>query len=382
MKKAVIATAVVAVLAAGFWVNQGSAKGNIGTEYRTVLVESGNINKRVSATGTLAAVDDVVVGAQLSGQITAVLVDFNDSVEQGQLLAQIDPSTFRSQLAQAQADLQYTDASITLQRLTIEQAQIDLAKAERDLTRAKGLNAEKLLSDDELDTLTTSYETQQITLAYARAELTAQQATRASKEASVEQAQIQLDRTEIRSPITGFVIDRTIETGQTVASSYSTPELFTLARDLSQMQIEAYIDESDIGQIALDQNVDFTVDAFPEQRFRGKVIQIQRAPQSNSGVISYTVIISTDNPKTQLLPGMTANLEVEIDTLRNIQRVPNSALRIAERLASQQTTAQGPMAQLQQLGLTREQQEKLQAVMPKSNASQNLGPPGSGDSSS
>ncbi|WP_051201887.1 efflux RND transporter periplasmic adaptor subunit [Ferrimonas senticii] len=367
MKKTLVAGIVLSAVAALAWQQSRPTQATAQFEYRTATIERGSINKSVSATGTLAAVDDVVVGSQLSGQITEVLVDFNDSVSQNQLLAKIDDRTFAAQVAQAQAQLQRTEADIALQAISIDQAKLDLAKAERDLSRGEGLKRSNNISEEELDQLATSLGQQQLLLQQAQAQLQALAATKASNLASLQQAQIQLDRTEIRAPISGFVIDRTIEAGQTVASSYNTPELFTLAKDLAQMEIEAYIDESDIGQIALKQRVNFTVDAFPDQPFRGQVSQIRRAPQSNSGVISYTVIINANNPANQLLPGMTANLDIQIDNLAGIQRVPNSALRLTARSTSSDAKgkARGPLAFAEQLGLSEQQQQDLRDGMPQ-----------------
>lgn len=368
-----VVLALILVAAGASYVWKGPAPGGKAAplslpnaSYRSEPMARGDIRNVVSATGTLAAVDDVVVGAQLSGQITEVLADFNDTVSAGQLLARIDPRTFASKVAQQQAQLDRYAADIALQQIAIEQAEVNLAQAKRTYTRAKALVASKNISQDELDDYQTAVELQTLAVAQSKAQLAVLEADRATGKAALAQAQIELDRTEIRSPIDGFVIDRTIEAGQTVASSLNTPELFTLARDLSEMEIQAYIDESDIGQIALQQRVRFAVDAYPDAHFFGQVKQIRRAPQTNSGVISYTVVISAKNPEGRLLPGMTANLEISIDSLQDTQRVSNAALRTAQRhLQSQQGARQGPMTYLQQLGLSDAQQQALRERMPK-----------------
>ncbi|MBY6223986.1 efflux RND transporter periplasmic adaptor subunit [Ferrimonas balearica] len=360
--------AVVALLLGAGWLfGRGGDTTAPAVEYRTETLSRGDINNTVSATGTLAAVDDVIVGAQLSGQITEVYVDFNDTVSAGQLLAQIDPRTFAARVAQSKALVAKTEGDIALQTIVVERARVNFDKAQRDMERAEGLVAANYISADEVDAVETALVQAELDLKQSEAQLAVLKATLAANRASLAQDQIELDRTEIRAPIDGFVIDRTIERGQTVASSLNTPELFTLAKDLSQMEIEAYIDESDIGQLREGQRVDFTVDAFPDQSYVGRVAQIRRAPQDTSGVISYTVIISAPNRSGTLLPGMTANLEIAIDAVRDVSRVSNGALRVASQLDKSQASAErGPLARLAPLGLTEQQQARLQAELPQS----------------
>ncbi|GLS83556.1 hypothetical protein GCM10007894_15330 [Paraferrimonas haliotis] len=339
--------------------------------YQTEQATQGDISKSVSATGTLAAVDDVVVGAQLSGQITELAADFNDSVTQGQLLARIDPSTFAAKVAQASAQVEKIEADKGLQAITIQQAQVNLEKAKRDLTQARQLLLDKHISQNEVDDFVSAKQLAELALQQAHAQLSVLKANLASAIATLQQNQIDLARTEIRAPIDGFVINRTIERGQTVASSYNTPELFTLAKDLSAMEIEAHIDESDIGQIALEQRVSYTVDAYPQQTFRGIVSQIRKAPMVTSGVVSYRVIIATDNPQNRLFPGMTANLTISVDNVRDVQRVSNAAVRMGERGAAQHgsTSKSGKrsgslLAGLKPLNLTEQQQKQLNDNLP------------------
>ncbi|QIZ78620.1 efflux RND transporter periplasmic adaptor subunit [Ferrimonas lipolytica] len=370
MKKVVIAL-IALIISVAIWGALATSQTPPTSTFKTESMSIGEISNTVSATGTLAAVDDVVVGAQLSGQITEVYVDFNDSVSENQLLAQLDPRTFAAQVAQAQANVDKTTADIALQQLTVRQAIVDLEQAQRDLVRAQELAKQRSISADELDDAETLVTTQQINVERSNTQLQVLAATLASNQASLAQAQIQLDRTEIRAPITGFVIDRTIEPGQTVASSYNTPELFTLAKDLTQMEIEAYIDESDIGQISLGQRAQFNVDAYPERQFRGKVDQIQKAPQTSSGVISYTVVINANNQQNLLLPGMTANLEISIDAVPKAQRISNAAIRVASRFNNndEQPKQRGMLGQL---NLTEAQRQLLRDKMPKRDAS--MGP--------
>ncbi|MCM2679627.1 efflux RND transporter periplasmic adaptor subunit [Echinimonas agarilytica] len=363
-----ILAVALAILASWFFFSDSNATSKGDTnQYKTEVVSKGNILNSVSATGTLAAVDDVILGAQLSGQITKVYVDFNDIVSAGQLLAQIDPSTFAAKVAQAEAQVAKTKADISLQKIAIERSEVTLGKSERDLRRAKKLAITNNISEDELDAFQTQLDQAKLDVQQAHAQLEVLHANLAANEASMQQSQIDLSRTEIRAPIDGFVIDRTIEAGQTVASSLNTPELFTLAKDLSQMEIEAYIDESDIGQLEQGQRVSFTVDAFPDRKFNGAIKQIRRAPQNTSGVVSYTVIVSANNRSGALLPGMTANLDISIDAVQDVQRVSNAALRLASRTQdkSQQTQRRGPMGQLSELNLTEQQKLQLKEQMPE-----------------
>ncbi|CAM3776993.1 efflux RND transporter periplasmic adaptor subunit [Parendozoicomonas haliclonae] len=371
MKKVIGIALVLAATATIAWFTQPPSKNNAessGKEYRTEQVSTGNISNTVSATGTLSAVDDVIVGAQLSGQIANVFVDFNDSVKAGQLLAQIDPGSFQSKVDQASAQLKRTQADIALQNIAIERAKVAYGQTERDLTRAEALFSQKVISQDQVEDTRTAARLAGIDYQQSQAQLGALQANLAANQATLDQAMIDLGRTEIRSPIDGFVISRTIETGQTVASSLNTPELFKLAKDLSEMDVEAYIDESDIGQIQLDQQVEFSVDAFPDRTFRGSVKQIRRAPQITSGVVSYTVIISANNRTNQLLPGMTANLEIKIDDAKNVMRINNAALRVVSRLETE-TDSSGdkktPLERFEALGLTDEQKAALREQLPK-----------------
>ncbi|GLP98025.1 efflux RND transporter periplasmic adaptor subunit [Paraferrimonas sedimenticola] len=356
---------VVAGLAWSFWPSEDDAQ-NASVSYQTSQVSLGDIRQTISATGSLEAVDDVVIGAQLSGQITKIMVDFNDVVEQGQLLAQIDPSTFEAKVAQASALVLKQEADLKLQGIAIQQAEVNLEQAKRDLRQAQELFTKNHLSQNELDDMASQAKLAELALKQAHAQMDVLQANLASSKASLRQSQIDLDRTEIRAPIDGFVINRTIEAGQTVASSYNTPELFTLAKDLAQMEIHAHIDESDIGFVKLKQSVNFSVDAHPERRFRGQVTQIRQAPQENSGVVSYIVIMQANNPQGLLLPGMTANLTINVDTLHQVQRVPSTALRIGERLGAKQADGRPNLMQtLEQLDLSDEQKAQLQAGMPK-----------------
>ncbi|MGR5062186.1 efflux RND transporter periplasmic adaptor subunit [Photobacterium sp. DNB22_13_2] len=341
--------------------------------FRTEQATIGNVSNRVSATGSLTAVNDVVVGAQLSGQIIKIHADFNDPVEEGQLLAEIDPEYFAAKVAQTQALRDKGAADIDAQQLMIERAKLNYQRSVRELARSRTLYKNKSISEDALDVIETNSQMSKLDWQQSISQLSILKATHAANEASLQQAQIDLDRTRIVAPISGFVINRTVEAGQTVASSYNTPELFTLAKDLSDMEIEAFIDESDIGLVKLDQSVQFSVDAFPERQFNGKVSQIRKAPQDTSGVISYIVIVSARNADNSLLPGMTANLDISIESIRNAQRVSNAAVRAASRYApsKQQQGARGDiLSRFEHLNLTDEQKQALRQALPSSSPSQ------------
>ncbi|CAH0530080.1 efflux RND transporter periplasmic adaptor subunit [Vibrio hippocampi] len=369
--KVLMLTAVSCSLVGGYWwYSQNGTHGVNATDtsYKTEQVTHGDIQNSVSATGTLAAVDDVVVGAQLSGQVIKVYADFNDTVEQGQLLAKIDPASFAAKVAQAKALVEKSDADVRAQVHQIERAKLNYERSVRELKRAQGLYQGANISEDAIDTLETQSKQYKLDWQQSYVQLDILKATLAANKANLQETEIELERTDIRAPISGFVINRTIEAGQTVASSYNTPELFTLAKSLSEMEIEAYIDESDIGLVQEGQQVSFTVDAFSSKKFRGEVNQIRKAPQNNSGVVSYIVVMSTRNPDNILLPGMTANMEVEIENMRDVQRVSNTAVRMGSRYAvSDSNEAKGPLSRLKYLDLSQQQVDEIYQSLAENN---------------
>lgn len=289
----------VAVLVGVAAVWKFGRRGEGAPRYRSEAVSRGDVELRISATGTLNPVTTVQVGSQVSGTLAALYADFNDRVRAGQVLAQLDPTFLRAQVAQSQADL--------------TRAEVTLRQAARDSARTAPLAAEGLVAQADLD-----------------AALTALDAARASVEsarASLERAETNLRYATIASPIDGVVVSRDVDVGQTVAASLSAPTLYTIAQDLTQMQLEAAVDEADIGSIREGQPASFTVDAYPELRFAGTVHQIRLAPQTISNVVTYTVVIRVENPEQKLLPGMTANVSVLVDAARDVLKVPAMALR-------------------------------------------------------
>jgi len=270
-----------------------------GQSYATAPVIRGDLERTVSSTGTLAAVETVEVGTEVSGTIARVEADFNDQVNKGQILAELKQDLFQAAVTEAEA--------------AVARARADLALAERELLRNRPLFEQKYISELEFLPF-------QINRDKAQASL-------ASSEASLARARTNLANTVIRSPIDGTVIQRSIDAGQTVAASLNTPTLFIIARDLTRMQIEADVDETDIGQIREGQQVRFSVQSYPDRNFTGSVRQVRLQPEVVSNVVTYTVIVDADNAERLLLPGMTATVDFIVEQARDVLLVPNAALR-------------------------------------------------------
>jgi HlyD family secretion protein len=286
------------VIALLLWVVVG--RGEAGeSEYRFVEVERGDVVQVVSSTGTLQATQTVEVGTQVSGQVAQILVDFNDRVQAGQLIARIDPTLAMQEVRSAEAN--------------VERVGAELAQAQRELERARGLHDQQVVTDAEL-------EQAQYAQAVARASFSAAQV-------ALERARRNLAYTEIRAPVNGVVIERAIEVGQTVAASMSAPKLFVIAEDLSRMEILAAVDESDIGRIHEGQEVSFTVQAYPDDEFAGTVSQVRLQSTMQENVVSYQVVVAVANATGRLLPGMTATVDFVIERAEGGLIVPNSALR-------------------------------------------------------
>jgi HlyD family secretion protein len=266
--------------------------------FTTTTVEKGNISNTITATGTLEATNTVVVGTQVSGVIQKLYVDFNSAVKKGQLIAELDKSTLQSSLENAEADLERAVASFEYQ--------------ESNLTRNKALFDKSLLAKSEYDLVLYNYKTSKAEVKSAKANLS--------------KAQRNLSYASIYSPIDGIVLNRAVEEGQTVAASMNTPELFTITNDLSTMQVEADIDEADIGQLKLEQRVEFTVDAFPDLIFEGKVSEIRLQPEESSNVITYIVIITVSNPELKLKPGMTASITTYVEEANDVLLIAGKAV--------------------------------------------------------
>jgi len=359
MKKALRWILLIALLtgaAAGAAIWFQSRDGGKPTGYRFAKVERGPIAATVAASGTLAAVTTVQVGSQVSGQIKEIHADFNSLVKENQVIARIDPSTFELRVAQARADLDAARSAVVVQGSGViaQQAErarvrINLAEAERDFLRKRSLVEKNFLSPAERDKARTVLDATREQLRAVEAQIAVNNAQVVSAQAAVKQrqalhrqAQVDLERTVIRAPVDGTVILRNVDAGQTVAASLQAPVLFTIARDLHDMQVEAAIDEADVGRLKVGQRATFTVDAFPRRGFEGAIRQIRKSPQTVQNVVSYTVVISAANPDLALLPGMTANVRVVVEQRENARKVPNAALRFRPADAGEQRVSAPP----------------------------------------
>jgi HlyD family secretion protein len=325
--------------AAGWWL---AREGGGAVQYRTARIERGSLQASVAASGTVTPVTQVQVGTQVSGQIKALFADFNSDVKAGQLLARIDPEAFDHKLRQVQADLDAARAAVlnaqanaSAAQAAVSRALVDLGEAQRALQRNQELVAQNFISPAQLDTSRALVASQSAALKASQAQVQVAQAQIASAQASVKQrealvaqARIDVERTQIRSPVNGVVIKRSVELGQTVAASLQAPELFVIAQNLSDMQVQAAIDEADISRVKLDQKASFTVDAFPGRSFEGRVSQVRKSATNTQNVITYTVVVGFSNTEARLLPGMTANVRLVTDTRDNVLKLPNAALRV------------------------------------------------------
>ena len=293
-KKWLVALVVLALGAGGGWWYFASPHDQA-PEYQSVAVGRGELLQVVTATGTLNPVTNVTVGSQISGIIQKLYVDWNSPVKAGQVIAQLDPATYKSALAQAEGDLANAKANLELAQIQAK--------------RARQLFGGKLISESDYDTTT--------------ATLHQSEAMVQIKQASLENVKVNLDRCTIYSPVDGTVISRSIDVGQTVAASLSAPTLFVIANDLTQMQIDANVSEADIGNIEERQPVNFTVDAFPDRKFTGQVVQIRNSPTTVQNVVTYDTVIGVSNPDLKLRPGMTANASIVTAQRPNVLKVPD-----------------------------------------------------------
>jgi len=279
------------------WYNGQRTEGPI--TYKSAPVARGDVVQQVTANGQINAVKNVAVGSQVSGIITDIKVDFNSRVTNGQIIAQIDPSTYKQNITQAEAELANSTASLELAQL--------------NLKRSKALHTSNLIPEADYDAAVVGVH---------QAEAVVK-----TRDAALNRAKVDLERTTIYAPIDGIVITRSVDVGQTVAASFSTPTLFNIANDLSKMQIDAMVSEADVGGVEEGQNVTFTVDAFPQRKFRGVVKQVRYAPSTNQNVVNYTTVVELSNADLKLRPGMTANASILIAEHKGVLRIPNAALR-------------------------------------------------------
>lgn len=322
-------------------------------QYKTAKIERGAITASVAASGTLSPVVSVQVGSQVSGQLKEVLVDFNSEVRQGQLIARIDPETFEYKVRQAQADLDAARAQVMTQQANINAQRAEVARvavnaldAQHDWERKQQLVDKGFIAAAERDkaqathnALLEQQKTAGAQVAVAQANARNAAAAVKQREAVLAQAHIELERTAIKAPVSGVIIKRSVDKGQTVAASLQAPELFVIAGDLTDMQVDTAIDESEIGRIRLGQKATFTVDAFPSRSFEGTVRQIRKSALTVSNVVTYTVEVSAANPQRELLPGMTANVRIVTHSRNDVLKVANAALRFKPATADRQQPA-------------------------------------------
>jgi HlyD family secretion protein len=431
MKRIVSLVVVAALVGAGVWGYLYTQSRGNAPKYRTARVERGPLTAAVSATGNLNAVTTVQVGSQVSGQIKELLADFNTLVKKNQVIARIDPEIFDAKVNQARADVASSQAAVANQEAQVQKAradvenaraalaeakantakaQVGLVDSKRDLERKSELFRRELIAKSDLDSSQAAHDSAQALLEAARAkelslaaaiesaiaqlrvveaQLQASRAQVDQKKAALAQAQADLDHTTIRAPVNGVVVSRAVDVGQTVAASLQAPTLFTIAEDLTKMQVEVSVDEADIGRIKLEDRATFTVDSFPGQPFSGLVVQIRKAALVVQNVVTYTVVVAVDNPGGRLLPGMTANVKMIVAEKPSVVKVPNAALRFRPAGSDGLPAAAGPAASggsdagqpgrpgaggrpsaeqirerlVQGLGLSAEQQKKLDPIL-------------------
>jgi len=296
-------------------------------QYLTATVQQGEIRDAVDATGTVNAVITVQVGSQVSGTIAKLNADFNSRVHRGQIIALIDPSLLQGALLQATADLETAKAGVAVAEANFAKANATLVQAKADYDRAVTMGKNGSVTQQELDLATSTYESAKASRDAAAANVAEANAQVRQKDAAVAVARTNLDHTVIRSPIDGIVVARNVDVGQTVAASLQAPTIFTIAQDLTKMQVYAKVDESDVGRIKLGQPAGFKVDAFPKDSFRGVVSQIRMNPTTVQNVVTYDAIIEFANPQLKLFPGMTAYVTVPVAVAADVVKLPNAALR-------------------------------------------------------
>ena len=340
-RKAISLAILLAVLTAGAAAYGWWGARNSSPDYRFGKVERGAITAAVSVTGTINPVTAVQVGSQVSGQIKEIHVDFNSEVKKGQIIARIDPESFALRVNQAMADLESARATVLTQRANVaalqaevSRAKVVLADAEREFQRNKTLHEKNFVAAAALDKSEFGYrnaqelvKTAEAQRAVGESQVRNAEALVKQRESQLAQAKVDLDRTTIRAPVGGTVIKKSVEPGQTVAASLQAPELFVIAQDLREMQVEASIDEAEVGRVHEGQAATFTVDSFPGRTFRGTVGQVRKAALVVQNVVTYTAVIATSNPNLELFPGMTANVRIVVDARDKALKLPNAALR-------------------------------------------------------
>jgi HlyD family secretion protein len=325
MKKFLIGIVLAAVVAVAGYMYIKKDDGV--SPYRTAKVEKGEIVDAITATGTINAVSTVSVGSQVSGTIQQIFVDFNSPVRKGQVIALIDPRLLEAAVEQARANVNNAKASL-------ERAQVGVIDTERTNRRNRELVKDGFVAQADVDSSQTAWE--QAAAQKRSAEAVLQQA-----EGALRVARTNLEYATIHSPVNGIVISRSVDVGQTVAASFQTPTLFSIAEDLTKMQVDTSVDESDIGRAALGQTVTFTVDAYPEKTFTGEVAQVRNSPIVTQNVVTYNVVVRVDNRELLLKPGLTANVSIEVKKFGDVLKIPNAALRYRPTAKGAETESAG-----------------------------------------
>lgn len=305
----------------------GDAPAESARSLQTVSPSVGDITRVVGATGKIVPRQEVMVGSEVSGRVIDVLVDFNSSVTAGQVLARIDPTSFDSRVQQIRSRIDSARADINVQKASVESAEVNLGNAELQLTRREGLFEQQAISQAQLEGAQRDVGVSAANLKLSKARVVSSEASLRQLVAQLEEARADLERTTILSPIDGVVIDRKIDPGQTVQASFSAPELFTIAADLSQIQVEAVIIESDVAGLESGDTARFTVDAYPDDPVEGIVEQLRFKSQETNNIISYIAVIGANNPSNRLMPGMTANLQIITEIKSRSRRLPVSVER-------------------------------------------------------
>jgi HlyD family secretion protein len=320
----------VILLGLGYWGLRDGAKEN---PYLTATAQKGDLTQVVTATGTLQAVITVQVGSQVSGTISKLQADFNSNVKQGQVVAQLDPDKFKAAVEQGKANVISSQANVGKAKVAVEDAK-------RTLDRNRELRKRQLIAQSDLDAAETAHDS-------AVAQLKVNQAQVELAKAALEQAQVDLNHTTITSPVDGIVVSRNVDVGQTVAASLQAPVLFLIANDLSKMQVDTNVSEGDVGNVWVDQEAEFTVDAYPTRHFQGKVLQVRNAPIMVQNVVTYDAVVGIDNKDLLLKPGMTANVQFLVNRKEGVLKIPNAALRFRpteDKPQPQQQAAEVPNA--------------------------------------
>ncbi len=323
----------VAVFAAFRLRNRNSA------EYFTAPLERGEIRELVEATGTINAVTTVQVGSQVSGAVARLNADFNSRVKKGQVIAQIEPSIFEGVLLQARADLENARANLAASRANLERSRAAAVQTRAEYQRTQQLATEGVMSQQQLEVTRANSESAEAAVSASQAQVTQAAAQVSQRAAAVKVAETNLSYTTIEAPVEGVVVSRNVDVGQTVAASLQAPTLFTIAQDLTKMQVYAKTDESDVGQIRVGQRATFKVDAFPRDSFEGRVVQVRMNATVVQNVVTYDTVIEFENPELKLFPGMTAYVTIPVASVSKVLKVPNGALRYMPDLKPEEVRA-------------------------------------------